>query len=180
MKTDRISKIINHLRTFSRQADDVLKEISVHNVIRTALDFMKGQIKAKNINLELNLCDSDPQIMADEIKFEQIIVNLFTNARDAIEEHHKDKINGNFKIKTIENDNNIEIIFEDNGMGMADKTKEKLYDAFYTTKEVGKGTGLGMSIIYGIVHEFKGSIDVESEQGVGTKFILTFPRINVQ
>jgi signal transduction histidine kinase len=102
-------------------------------------------------------------------KINQVFMNIIANAIDASTEKGKVIIT-----TKIENDNAI-ILIEDNGMGMSEETQAKIFDPFFTTKDVGSGTGLGLSITYGIIESHNGKIDVKSEVGKGTEFIITLP-----
>ena len=104
---------------------------------------------------------------------EQVLINLSSNAKDAIQasRHHSGKI----EITTRKKSGWIEIIFKDNGLGMDQKTQSKIFNPFFTTKEVGKGMGLGLSLSYGILQKFHASISVKSELGKGTEFCIRVP-----
>ena len=115
-------------------------------------------------------------------QLEQVFLNFITNARDTLIE--ADEIKGRAdpeymgKLTIItrlskEQDNSIEILFKDNGMGIDHEHEDKIFDPFFTTKEVGKGTGLGLSISYGIINEHNGSIDIRETSDCGTTFIIT-------
>ena len=96
-------------------------------------------------------------------------MNILSNAGQAIEDR------GQISIKTYANEKNVYISFKDTGPGMTEETKNKMFEPFYTTKDVGKGTGLGLSISYGIVKDHSGEIDVKSEIGNGTEFLIILP-----
>ena len=103
-------------------------------------------------------------------KLNQVIMNLLTNSIQAIEGK------GEIFIQTIGSAIGVKIIIKDNGKGMTPEVKEHIFEPFYTTKDVGKGTGLGLSISYGIIEQHNGNIDVISEPGKGTEFIISLPR----
>jgi hypothetical protein len=92
-----------------------------------------------------------------------------------VEEKHKNAKTGRITIETFRSGNKAIIVIRDNGSGMTDDTKKKLFEPFYTTKEVGKGVGLGMSIVYGIIESHKGTISIESEVNIGTTFTIELP-----
>ena len=97
-------------------------------------------------------------------------MNILTNSIQAIEDQ------GEIFIQTISSEIGIKIIIKDNGIGMGSEVKKHIFEPFFTTKEVGKGTGLGLSISYGIIEQHNGNIDVISEPGKGTEFIISLPR----
>jgi signal transduction histidine kinase len=96
-------------------------------------------------------------------------MNILTNAIDAIEE------NGTITITTSRENDTLKISIRDTGKGMTEEVKKKIFDPFFTTKDVGKGTGLGLSISYGIIEKHNGKIEVMSEVGKGTEFVITLP-----
>ena len=105
-------------------------------------------------------------------------MNLIVNACDAIEEKQRQqqpKVRGQIMIACGRAEGMIEISIKDNGNGMSDETKHRLFEPFYTTKKVGEGTGLGLSISYGIVQKHSGELIVTSERGVGSEFLLRLP-----
>jgi signal transduction histidine kinase len=117
--------------------------------------------------------------MADHNRMEQVFINLVTNAIDALDEkagkkEYKDS-DKKLCIKSFTENNNVIVTVRDTGIGMTDEVKEKLFEPFFTTKKTGRGTGLGVSISYGIVKDYDGDIEIESKLGVGTTFKLKFP-----
>ena len=107
------------------------------------------------------------------MQLEQVFINLATNARDAIEATSRGS--GKVSISTTHSAGFIEVYFRDDGIGMNDRTKAKMFNPFFTTKEVGKGMGLGLSLSYGILSKLHGSIVVETELGKGTAFLIKIP-----
>jgi len=169
---DRIKKIITHLRDFSRQSELKFKDVSLNRVIDHALGMFGEQLRTHNIKLKLDRDPNLPQIYGDPNQLEQIVVNFITNAQDALDE----KKGGDLIISTKTNDHgDVVLSVGDTGCGMSKKTQERMFEPFYTEKEVGKGAGLGLSIVYGILEDHKGDIKVKSKLGKGTTFTLTFP-----
>jgi hypothetical protein len=103
-------------------------------------------------------------------KLNQVIMNVLTNSIQSIEDK------GEIFIQTISSDIGIKIIIKDNGKGMTPEVKKHIFEPFYTTKDVGRGTGLGLSISFGLIEQHKGNIDVISEPGKGTEFIISLPK----
>jgi signal transduction histidine kinase len=116
-----------------------------------------------------------PQIMCFPGKLNQVLMNLISNAVHATKMDNRGIGDRLVTVKTSAQENKIQIVVKDNGSGMKDEVRKKIFDPFFTTKQVGEGTGLGLSIVLGIVHEHGGEINVESEWGVGTSFIITLP-----
>jgi len=179
---DRASKIIGHMREFGRKSDVAKEKVQVNNVLRRAVDFFKQQLKLREIEVVEDFHEDLPPVLADPNRLEQVFVNLLINARDAIE---KKEDQGNRKeeakritLKTTAEEGMVTIEVTDTGTGIPEAILDRIFEPFFTTKKVGKGTGLGLSISYGIVHDYDGTIKVESKEGEGATFIIRFPRIH--
>jgi C4-dicarboxylate-specific signal transduction histidine kinase len=170
----RAAQTIKHMKDFVRKSEVKGDQIDINNPIREIFKILGQQLKVHGIVVELDLTDNLPLIFADHNRLEQVFMNLVTNARDALDESGKreDKI---LTIQSFRENDLVVVTVSDNGIGMSGQTKEKIFEPFFTTKRPGEGTGLGMSISYGIVTEYDGTIGVESEEGKGTTFRLTFP-----
>ncbi len=171
---DRASQIITHLREFARASDASRTQISINAPINDVFKVLGQQLTLHQIQVELDLAEGLPFILADHNRLEQVFVNLITNAHDALEEREKDW-NKALTIKTFLENGQVVAIVSDNGMGMPQDVIEQIFEPFFTTKEVGKGTGLGVSISYGIVKDYGGEITVESKENEGTSFRVSFP-----
>lgn len=176
---ERATGIIRHVRDFARQSEVIKSKISVNAPIEDVFKVLGHQIKTHQIELDLDLDPDIPYIMADHNRLEQVFINLVTNAIDAMDEKaEQPQFSGQAKrlqIKTYSENNKVIVRVTDNGIGMSDEVKNKLFEPFFTTKKVGKGTGLGVSISYGIVKDYDGVFDIESQVGQGTTFKLAFP-----
>jgi two-component system NtrC family sensor kinase len=170
----RTRDIVLGLRNFSRLDESLVKEIDVHQSIDNTLDLLQGQIKNR---VQVHKAfEPAPLIHCYASQINQVIMNIMSNALQAMPE-----TGGSLWISTqilkppqvlFES---IQISIQDNGKGMSPETLEKIFDPFFTTKGVGQGTGLGLSISYGIVHNHGGDIQVKSQPGVGTEFIIVLP-----
>ncbi|MCK4729578.1 MAG: PAS domain S-box protein, partial [Desulfobacterales bacterium] len=172
-QVDRASGIINHMRDFARVADVKTGKADINKPIVDVFKILGEQLRLRQIEVELDLEDNLPPIMADSNKLEQVLINLVTNARHAMEE----TMSGStklLKIRSFTDNGDIVVTVSDTGNGIPKDIIDRIFDPFFTTKEVGKGTGLGLSISYGIVKDFGGTIRVESEVGTGTTFELRF------
>ena len=139
---------------------------------------MTKQFELQNIFIRLNLMDGLTKIVAEDNRLQQVMFNLVNNARDAIAEKREnlgldseDYIN----IDTYEDGKLVYVRVSDTGAGITEEVRNKIFEPFFSTKEVGYGMGLGLAITYGIVRDYKGSIDIESEPRNGTSFIISFP-----
>ncbi len=183
--SNRAKNLTKNLLAFSRKQIMNPRPVNVNEII-TNLDKLLIQLIREDIELKTLLAPEDLTIMADSGQIEQVLVNLVTNARDAMPQ------GGALTIETtlcdIEEKYADRHFFEkqgkhacisitDTGTGMDAKTKEKIFEPFFTTKEVGRGTGLGLSIVYGIIKQHNGNINVYSEPGLGTTFRMYFPLI---
>ena len=175
----RMRNIIDHVRTFSRQNDDyILGNFNVNDSIRNAVSMVSEQFKHKGINLILTLEENIKTPVGNTYKFEQVILNLIINAKDAIEEkkkHLQKDFNKTIEISSFEDANNIYVEVKDNGTGIDPEKIDKVFLPFYTSKETGSGTGLGLSISFGIIKDMQGSIDVQSKLQKGTTIKITIP-----
>jgi histidine kinase len=177
-QVDRAAEIINHLRDFSRKADRVKEKVDINRSIRTVYSLLSQQLHLEDIVLRLNLDPGTPLIWGQANRFEQVFFNLVTNARDAVvQKRQQDGRSGpqEIEIRTFREDGRVIVEVSDTGLGMSAAVQEHIFEPFYTTKETGKGTGLGLSIIYGIVKDYGGEIRVDSREGQGTTFRLSFP-----
>jgi len=177
----RATGIIRHVRDFARQSEVVKSKISINAPITDVFKVLGHQLKAHQIALDLDLTRDIPLILADHNRLEQVFINLVTNAIDAMDEkaelqEHKN-LEKRLVIRTFSKEDKVIAIVEDNGIGMNEDVQQQFFEPFFTTKKIGKGTGLGVSISYGIVKDYDGTINVQSEPGQGTKFILTFPEV---
>jgi C4-dicarboxylate-specific signal transduction histidine kinase len=169
----RISVIIDHLRVFGRAKSMDRVEVRIDRVVRDSLVLMRERLRTRKILLDNRLDASLPAILGNAVKLEEVFLNLFQNAIDALE----GRDNGVICIEASleEEGKMLRIRFTDNGPGIPEEIREKIFEPFFTTKEVGKGTGLGLSIVFGIVKEHGGAIECESAPGEFTTFVITLP-----
>ena len=181
--SDRAANLTRSLLAFSRKQEMHAADVSLNEIIRGVGKFLK-RIIGEDIAFETNLAPGPLTVFADKGQIEQVIINLATNARDAL------KNGGVFAVATTRmaiDEPFVEthgygtpgeyavVCVSDNGTGMNGATRGKIFEPFFTTKEVGKGTGLGLSIVYGIVKQHRGFIEVTSEPGKGTNFHIYLP-----
>lgn len=176
---DRASRIINHMREFGRKADMTLQPVQINTIIKRSHEIFTQQLKLKNIQTLFLLDEKLPVIMGDPGLLEQVFVNLFINARDAIEENwaNRDAAAGDKRIEIVTRSESgtVSILFCDTGAGIPQGITQRIFEPFFTTKKVGEGTGLGLSISYGIVKGCGGTIRLVSQAPEGACFLLSFP-----
>jgi two-component system NtrC family sensor kinase len=168
-QTFRASEIVNSLLNFSRTSPTEFVSVDLNKVVRETLALMEHQLTKTQVTATLTLDEKLPRIKGSPGKLQQVFLNLFLNARDAMER------GGVLAIKTSAHDGHVLVTVADSGAGIARENLEKIFDPFFTTKGAKKGTGLGLSVSYGIVREHAGNIEVQSEIGAGTRFELSFP-----
>ncbi|HEY1754725.1 MAG TPA: ATP-binding protein [Bryobacteraceae bacterium] len=170
-QTFRASEIVNSLLNFSRTSPTELAPLDLSKIVRETLTLVEHQLTASGIQTELTLEDSLPRIRGNSGKLQQVLLNLFLNARDAMES------GGRLTVATASRDGLVRLSVKDSGTGIAPENLARVFDPFFTTKGARKGTGLGLSVSYGIVREHGGDIEVESEPGQGARFLLSFPEM---
>jgi len=174
-QTTRMAAIINHLCDFSRQSKGKREVTDLNHVVTGALTFLAKQLKTKNIAVVQELLPALPPVWADPMQIEQVLLNLVTNARDAMEPAGV----GTITIRTeLTAGSRVGLSVTDIGPGIPGDLQTRIFDPFFTTKEVDRGTGLGLSISHGIVEEHGGEIMVESPvgDGRGARFTIALPR----
>ncbi len=175
----RIKTIIDHVRVFSRsQEDAIFSSFELNESIKNAVSMISEQFRHKLIELEMSVKESLPLSYGNTYQFEQVILNLLINSKDAIEELETKlgrTIEKKIEISAYQDCKQIIVEVKDNGIGIKPEELEKIMLPFYTTKEAGKGTGLGLSITFGIIKEMKGEISFQSEPNKGTKVTIKLP-----
>jgi PAS domain S-box-containing protein len=174
-QTFRASEIVNGLLNFSRTSGTAFTEIDVNTVIKDTLNLLEHQFKTSNVRLESVLDASLPRILGNPGKLQQVFLNLFLNAKDAMAG------GGTLRVATEVN-GHVGVSISDTGSGIAPEHVKRIYDPFFTTKSAPRegqrrGTGLGLAVTYGIIQEHAGKIEVQSQAGHGTTFYLEFPLV---
>jgi two-component system NtrC family sensor kinase len=164
----RVRKIVNDLREFSRAGhSDAWVYADIHSGLESTLNIVWNDLKYK-VELVKRYGDL-PLIECLPSQLNQVFMNILVNAGHAIEER------GQIALVTRSDEHMVYVEISDSGNGIAEKYRERIFEPFYTTKPVGEGTGLGLSISYGIVRKHGGEIDVRSEIGIGTTFLIKLP-----
>jgi C4-dicarboxylate-specific signal transduction histidine kinase len=168
----KATEIITHLRTFGRAAPISLEPVLVGDILERALSLMNEQLRARLIEVEVEPASEELVVLGNAIQLEQVVINLLTNARDALVDAPERTIR---LASGLTKDERVRITVSDSGPGIPPGLEQRIFDPFFTTKEVGMGTGLGLSITYGIVKEHGGSIEVTSRPGEGACFEIELP-----
>jgi two-component system NtrC family sensor kinase len=174
-QTFRASEIVNGLLNFSRTSSSEFTNVDLNRVIQDTLTLLDHQFKTAGVKVESDLQPELPTIYGNTGKLQQVFLNLFLNAKDAM------PAGGTLKIATT-NGHHVQVKVSDTGSGIAQEHIARIYDPFFTTKNKPKtghsgGTGLGLSVTYGIIQEHAGKIRVESSPGQGTTFTMEFPLV---
>ncbi len=168
------SEMSRQMLDFSRRQVTIPVKVHLNTIISDCQRMLKSAL-GTGIDLKLNLATGLPRILADLGSVEQVLLNLILNARDAITDA------GRVTIRTLPSevdDKKVLLEITDTGAGMDEATQAQLFQPFFTTKETGKGTGLGLASVQRIVHKMGGTITVKSKLGQGTTFQLAFPVAN--
>ncbi len=172
-QTFRASEIVNNLLNFSRTSGTEFTDVDVNKIIADTMALLEHQLKTSKIRVQDELAEHLPLIHGNAGRLQQVFLNLFLNARDAMP-------NGGTVRVATSNGDGVSVVVSDTGTGIAQEHIHRIYDPFFTTKtapqgQQGRGTGLGLSVSYGIIQEHAGKIRVESRPGEGTTFYLDFP-----
>ncbi len=175
----RINNILEHIRTFSMiQKDDLKTHFNPNECISNALRLTKSEIQNNKISVTLHLTDKPFSIKGNRFRMEQVILSLIGNSIEALNQKAKEKQNYNdkqIKISSSLTADNLILETEDNGTGIEQENVENIFDPFFTTKSPDKGSGLGLSVVYGIIQDMGGTIRAESEKGAYARIIIQLP-----
>src|SRR5262249_30198265 len=170
-QTFRASEIVNNLLNFSRTGAAEIANVDVNHVVEETLSLVSHPLKTSQIQVVKNLGDGLPAVRGSANKLQQVFLNLFLNARDAM------PTGGILEVRTSAHNGSVEIEVVDTGAGIPREHIHRIFDPFFTTKASGRGTGLGLSVSYGIIKEHSGKVDVRSAPGKGTSFHVEFPAV---
>ena len=163
-------EIVRKLMIFARQTPPQKENVNLSKVVEEGLYFLLARCQKAGIELIRKLDPDLPDIVADRSQMYQVLVNLVVNAIQATPD------GGEVKITTTQDDNHVKLIVEDNGAGIEEEILKKIFMPFFTTKDVDEGTGLGLSVVHGIVTAHEGFVLVHSEVGQGSKFEVRLPK----
>jgi signal transduction histidine kinase len=173
-QTVRATAIIDHMRMFGRKAHEKPELIDPRRVVTNTLELMGEQLRLDGIEIVTELAQECGSTLGHAIQMEQVVLNLLTNARDAMVDSDREK---KITLRVFEDAKGVQITSVDSGGGIPDDVLPRIFDPFYTTKNIGKGTGLGLSVSYGIIREMDGTIVAENIDG-GARFTITLPSVS--
>jgi len=160
---------VKQLLIFSRQASPQKTKTNLNDIVKQGLSLLESRCVSEGIDLKYILCSALPEIEADALQIRQVFVSLMVNAMQAMPQ------GGTITIRTQKKRAKVSLAIEDTGCGMEEEILQKIFNPFFTTKEVGIGTGLGLPVVHGIIKAHKGAINFESKVGIGTKCIIELP-----
>ena len=172
--TERMSRIINNLRVFSRQSSYLMQPTPAIRPLDDALELVSEQLRLHQIQLERDIDEDLPQVMAEAIQLQQVFLNILSNAGYALE-LLKTGCARRLRLSVGRAGEHVVYVFQDNGPGVAGEHEDRLFDPFFTTKPEGEGMGLGLSLSYGIIENHGGQISYEPVSGGGAKFTVRIP-----
>lgn len=168
-QTFRASEIVNNLLNFSRTGAAEFVELNLNSILDETLSLVQHPFKTGRVTVIRNFGENLPFVLGSSTKLQQVFLNLFMNARDAMPS------GGMLEVRTYARNGSVEVEVTDTGMGIRAENLHRVFDPFFTTKASGRGTGLGLSVSYGIVKEHAGKMDVRSTLEKGTSFRVEFP-----
>ncbi len=175
---ERCAKITQAILKFGRQSEPVAKDVDLVAFIPEMTSMVAKKASVQGIRLKEEIAEGTPLVRVDPSQLQQVLLNLFNNAIDAITERHGSQ-GGELSIQAgPDKDGRVKIAVTDNGAGISPENIKKVFTPFFTTKPPGQGTGLGLSVCYGIVDSMGGRMEVESEKGVGTTFVVYLPAVS--
>lgn len=164
--TDRMASISRHLRNFARKPNERLGPVELDEVVHDTLEIVAWRLKAADAELKIDLGKHPPVVRAGSVRLQQVLVNIISNAADAVEGLENRAI----ELTARQADGRVEIIVRDHGPGVPEAISSRIFDPFFSTKGVGKGLGLGLSISYNIIKDFGGHLSVSNHAGGGAEF----------
>jgi len=168
---ERAGNVVHRMLGFARRMEPVCNELYINDILKQTTAFLDNEIRFRNIDLVWNLAQDLPTIQSDAAQIQQVMLNLFNNAIDAIDRNGHIIVSTGYDAAT----EMVSISLRDDGPGMDKDVQKRIFDPFFTTKKVGEGTGLGLSISYSIINKLGGNIRFESEEGQGTEFVIHLP-----
>jgi two-component system NtrC family sensor kinase len=168
-ETKRISELLRGMLSFFRPDEDVKSLVNLNGVIDDVILFVGKQLHEFKIHVVLDLAEEMPKVFASGNQMKQVLLNLIMNAKTAMPR------GGTLRIATRAIDGKVQFNVSDTGTGIPEDIRDRIFEAFFTTKSDVKGVGLGLSVCFGIIRQHNGEIEVESEIDVGTTFVVTLP-----
>lgn len=174
-ETRRVSRIVSNLLAFSRDSRMEFGRVNLNQLIEKTLFLNANLLRLHSVKVEEILDQGLPPVVGSEDRLQQVFMNLVSNAVEAMETSGGERIL-NITTKPLPEKEFVSVTFTDTGVGIPQENLSKLFEPFFSTKKKGKGVGLGLSVVYGIVQEHGGSIQVQSKEGRGTSFTIELPQ----
>lgn len=175
LQVDRCAKITQSILKFGRQGDATPQNLDLRAFIPDVIGMISKKASVSGIRLKQEISQNTPQIYCDPGQLQQVLLNLFNNAMDAIVDRHG-VTGGELTVRCAQDEKGkVSVSVTDNGSGISPENQKKIFSPFFTTKPVGKGTGLGLSVCYGIIDSIGGTMEVSSEKGLGSTFTVRLP-----
>ena len=168
-ETQRLAEMLRNMLSFSKPEEERRKPTKINELVEGILLVMEKQMKESNVKVETYFDEGIPEVMASTNQMRQVMLNLIKNAKEAMPK------GGTLTVRTSREDNKVLIHIQDTGIGIPEEIRDKIFEAFFTTKQKVKGVGLGLSVCYGIIKDHGGEIKVESEVDKGTIFTIHLP-----
>ncbi|MEE8381913.1 MAG: PAS domain S-box protein [Thermodesulfobacteriota bacterium] len=169
-ETQRLSEMLRSMLSFSKPQEEVRRKIDINRLIEDILLFLEKQLRESNVKIKTKLNQNISHITASPNQIRQVILNIAANAKEAMPK------GGTLTVETLSKNNQIVIKIRDTGVGIPGEIRDKIFDAFFTTKQKIKGVGLGLSVCYGIIKDHGGDIRVKSKTGEGSTFSIILPQ----
>lgn len=173
-QVDRAARIIGQMRELARRTERVLAPVDVNAALRETVEFLMPQFRLSSVDVRLELADGLPLVMADEVRLEQVFLNLLANARQALAERPERRLRVRSYLDAARRCP-VTVEVEDSGVGFAPQDTERIFRPFYSTKKAGHGTGLGLSVSLSIVRDHQGEIEAVGSPGQGATFTVRLP-----
>ncbi len=170
-ETGRVAEVVQGLLDFARERPVTKRELDVNTVIQRMIRLVENQKEMRMIHIEQDYAEDLPGVLGDANQLQQVLLNLFLNAAAAMAS------GGILRVTTFADAGDVVIVVADSGCGIPPENLDKIFDPFFTTKPVGQGTGLGLSVSYGIIEQHGGGIEAESEWGAGSTFTIRLPAV---
>ncbi|OGP91246.1 MAG: hypothetical protein A2156_02880, partial [Deltaproteobacteria bacterium RBG_16_48_10] len=168
-ETQRLAEMLRNMLSFSKPEEEKRRPIKMNELVEGILLVMEKQMRESNIKVETYFDETLPEVMASTNQMRQVMLNLLKNAKEAMPK------GGILTVRTSREDHKVMVTIQDTGIGIPEEIRDKIFEAFFTTKQKVKGVGLGLSVCYGIIKDHGGEIRVESEVDKGTTFIILLP-----
>jgi two-component system NtrC family sensor kinase len=156
--------------SFARKSEADVNVVHVNDALEEIVPFLEKEASLAGVTIHRDYAGELPRVQVEEMQLQEIFINLIKNSLQAL--HHS---GGNIWLSTFQRRGKVVTAIRDDGPGISEEVRDRIFDPFVTTKAPGEGTGLGLSICYGIVKRYDGEIRVESEEGAGATFSVIFP-----